>query len=216
MYTPPSFAEADLATLHAYVEAHPFATLVTATDGEPFATHLPLVLDRSRGPFGALLGHLARANPHARQLLTGRAHRGLAIFSGPDAYVTPGWYPTKAEHGRVVPTWNYVAVHAAGVVTPHDDPEFLRPHLEALTARHERDRGGSWRVTDAPEEFLAQQMRAIVGIEIAIERLDGKWKMSQNRSDADIRGVIDGLSASPSPSDHVVAGLVAARRPTNR
>ncbi len=217
MYIPATYREDDLPTLHAYLDAHPLAALVTAVDGPAslFATHLPLLLDRSLGPVGTLRGHLARANPHARQLATG-AVPALMLFSGPDAYITPNWYPLKAEHGRVVPTWNYVAVHAFGTAVLHDDPEFLLPHLEALTARHEAARSTGWKVTDAPADFIAQQARAIVGLEIRIDRLEGKWKMSQNRSAADIDGVIAGLGASGSPADRVVANIVADRRPDDR
>lgn len=214
MYIPSSFAEEDVSTLHAFVEAHPLATLVTAVGGAPglFATHLPLLLDPSTGPFGRLVGHIARANPHARQLAAA-SNESLVIFTGPDAYITPAWYATKADTGRVVPTWNYVAVHAYGQVTLNADPGFLRPHLEMLTRQHEPSRGGTWEVSDAPEEYIAQQLRAIVGVEITIERLEGKWKMSQNRSDADIDGVVRGLSASTAPRDRSVADLVAGRRP---
>jgi transcriptional regulator len=217
MYMPSSFAENDVATLHAFVEAHPLASLVTAVGGAEglFATHLPVLLDRAAGPYGRLFGHIARANPHARQLAAGGTE-ALVIFTGPDAYITPNWYATKAETGRVVPTWNYVAVHAYGRVTLHSDPEFLRPHLEALTRRHEPSRAGNWEVSDAPDEYIAQQLRAIIGVEITIERLEGKWKMSQNRSDADIDGVVNGLSASTTAEDHVVASLVAERRSSNK
>lgn len=217
MYLPQSFAEDDLSTLHAFVEAHSLATLVTAVGGPQglFATHLPLLLDRTTTPFGRLFGHIARANPHARQLADG-ANETLVIFSGPDAYITPAWYATKGETGRVVPTWNYVAVHAYGRVTLHSEPEFLRPHLEALTKRHEPTRAGNWEVRDAPEDYIAAQLRAIVGVEIVIERLEGKWKMSQNRSGADIDGVVSGLSASTTPVDHIVASLVAERRPPTK
>src|SRR6476659_2296941 len=163
MYIPASFREDDLPTLHAFLDAHPLAALITAVEGPGslFATHLPLLLDRSGGPLGTLRGHLARANPHARQLATG-AVPALLLFSGPDAYITPNWYPLKAEHGRVVPTWNYVAVHAFGTVVLRDDPAFLRAHLEALTARHEATRSMAWKVSDAPEDFIAQQARAII------------------------------------------------------
>lgn len=214
MYIPSSFAEEDVPTLHAFVEAHPLAALVTAIGGAEglFATHLPLLLDRTVGSLGRLVGHIARANPHARQLANG-ANEALVIFTGPDAYITPSWYATKSETGRVVPTWNYVAVHAYGKVTLCGEPEFLRPHLEALTKRHEQSRAGTWEVSDAPDTYIAQQMRAIVGVEITIERLEGKWKMSQNRSADDVDGVERGLSSSAVPRDHVVANIVAERRP---
>jgi transcriptional regulator len=214
MYIPASFREDDLPTLHAFLDAHPLAALVTAVESPAnlYATHLPLVLERSVGPLGTLRGHLARANPHAKQLATGAAP-AIVLFSGPDAYITPNWYPLKAEDGRVVPTWNYVAIHAFGTAVLREDPEYLRSHLETLVARHEAARSMGWKVSDAPEDFIAQQMRAIVGLEIRIDRLEGKWKMSQNRSAADIDGVIAGLAASGSPADRVVANIVAERRP---
>jgi transcriptional regulator len=213
MYIPASYAERDLPTLIAFLERHPFAALVTASESTGLlATHLPLVLDRDAAAPGTLLGHLARANPHYRQIASG-ATEAMVIFTGPNAYITPEWYPAKQEHGRVVPTWNYVAVHAYGTVCLRDDPAFLRQHLEALTSRHEADRAKPWQVSDAPEEFIAQQMKAIVGFELKIARLEGKWKMSQNRSGADIDGVIRGLGASEAQADRAVAALVAERRP---
>jgi transcriptional regulator len=211
MYIPASNAERSPAVLHDYIEAHPFATLVTASTEGLFATHLPLVLDRSRGAHGTLEGHVARANPHHR--IADVAVEALAIFTGPDAYVTPAWYATKREHGRVVPTWNYVAVHAHATLRFHHDPAWLRRHLEALTARHETGRAEPWAITDAPAEYVERLVGGIVGVELAITRLEGKWKMSQNRPDADIDGVITGLSASPSAADRAVAEIVAERRP---
>lgn len=212
MYTPRSFAESDLPTLFDYLDAHPLGILVSTTASQLAATHLPLLLDRSTGPFGTLFGHLARANPQARTT-SPVGIDGLVIFTGPDAYVTPEWYATKRETGRVVPTWNYVAVHAYGTLRFHDDAAFLRDHLDRLTHRHEDGRANPWRVTDAPSDFIAQQMKAIVGLSVQIERLEGKWKMSQNRGDADIAGVIDGLNASGVAREQEVASLVAARRP---
>jgi transcriptional regulator len=213
VYTPPSFAEHDLPTLHAFIDAHPLAALVTGstTDGL-FATHLPLVLDRAAGPMGTLIGHFARANPHSRCIADGPV-AALVIFTGPDAYITPEWYRTKEDTGRVVPTWNYVAVHAYGTLRVHDDPRFLREHLETLTRRHEAERARPWHVSDAPEDYVAQQMKAIVGVELPIDRLEGKWKMSQNRPDADIAGVIRGLGASNAAGDQAVAAIVSERRP---
>ena len=216
MYVPSSFAEHDLPTLFAFLEAHPLAALVTGSDATGlFATHLPLVVDRTAGSLGTLIGHFARANPHCARIAGGPTE-ALVIFTGPDAYITPQWYRTKEETGRVVPTWNYVAVHAYGAVRLRDDPRFLRQHLEALVSRHEADRVRPWGVSDAPEEFIAQQMKAIVGIELTIERLEGKWKMSQNRSTADIDGVIHGLESSNAVGDHTVAAIVAERRPKTR
>ena len=211
MYIPPSNAESSPEVMLGFIEAHPFGALVTAGAEGLFATHLPFVLDRARG---VLQGHVARANPHHREGYAGT--EALVIFTGPDAYITPAWYAAKAEHGRVVPTWNYVAVHVHGPVRFIDDPSFLRPHLEALTRQHEAGREHPWSVSDAPAEFIAGLERAIVGVEVTISRLEGKWKMSQNRSSADIDGVVRGLSASPSPADLAVAGIVEARRPAGK
>jgi transcriptional regulator len=213
MYVPGSFAERDLPTLFAFIEAHPLATLVTSAGPEGlFATHLPLVLDRTIGPMGTLFGHVARANPHSRSI-PDDASEALVIFTGPDAYITPVWYATTQQTGRVVPTWNYIAVHVYAALRRRDDPEFLRPHLEALTRKHESNQPRPWHVSDAPADFIDQQMKAIVGVELRIDRLEGKWKMSQNRSSADIDGVVEGLGASPEPRDQVVASIVQQRRP---
>lgn len=213
MYVPNSFAERDLPTLFAFMKAHPFATLVTHSPADGMlATHLPLLLDPAAGPFGTVAGHIARANGHAR-LARDRPTEALVIFTGPDAYITPSWYSTKQETGRVVPTWNYVAVHGYGALTLRDDPDFMRAHLETLTRRHEQDRGSSWQVGDAPAEYLARQLQAIAGVEIRLERLEGKWKMNQNRPVADIDGVVQGLGQSPLPADQAVAAIMQARRP---
>ena len=211
MYIPPSNAEHRPEVLLDFIDAHPFGALVTAGAEGLFATHLPLVLDRARGPHGTLEGHVARANPHHRlDLGTGEA---LVILAGPDAYVTPSWYAAKAEHGRVVPTWNYVAVHVHGALRFVDDRAFLRRHLDALTARHEAGREAPWAVSDAPAEYVAGLERAIVGVELAITRIEGKWKMSQNRPAADLDGVVRGLATSADPRDREVAAIVAERRP---
>lgn len=215
MYLPNSFAERDLPTLFAFMEAHPLATLVTNSPAGLFATHLPLVLDRAAGPMGTLFGHVARANPHSRPA-TDVATEALVIFTGPDAYITPEWYRTKQETGRVVPTWNYIAVHAYAALRLHDDPAFLRPHLEALTRKHEGSRSTPWHVSDAPADYIEQQLKAIVGVELQIGRIEGKWKMSQNRVAADIDGVIRGLSESSAPQDQAVAAIVRERRPNKQ
>ncbi|MEO7457295.1 MAG: FMN-binding negative transcriptional regulator [Gemmatimonadaceae bacterium] len=210
MYNPSSFAERDLPTLHDFIQAHPLATLVTSSPPNGlFATHLPLILDRTAGPAGTLLGHVARANPHSRT----SAIDAMVIFTGADAYISPEWYATKRDSGRVVPTWNYLAVHAHGTLRLHDDPAFLRAHLEALTERHESPRATPWRVDDAPADYIAQQLKAIVGVELRIDRLEGKWKMSQNRQLADIDGVIQGLGSSSIHEEQAVAAIVRERRP---
>src|SRR5258708_31629254 len=170
-------AEHDTGVIHAFIEAHPFATLVTASEGL-FATHLPLVLLPSNGPFGTLEGHVARANPHHGRVAA--SVEALVIFTGAQAHITPTWYASKADGGRVVPTWNYIAVHAYGAVRFIDDANWLRTHLARLTKRHESDRGSEWRTDDPPADYVTQQLKAIVGVEIVISRLWGKWEVSQN------------------------------------
>ena len=211
MYIPRLYSEERPAELDAFIAAHPLGALVTADpSGSFFATHLPLIFEG-----GMLEGHVARANQHHRLAQSGA--EALVIFTGPNAYVTPSWYPEKAMHGRVVPTWNYVAVHAYGPVRFIDDPEWLLPHLNRLVDRNEAARlayagDTRWRVGDAPKEFIAQQMKAIVGVEIRVTRLEGKWKMSQNRTADAIEGVVEGLDASPREMDREVSAIVAARR----
>ena len=217
MYIPRSYAEERPEELAGFITAHPLGALVTAAaSGELFATHLPFVFDSASGEHGVLEGHLARANPH--HALARDGTEALVIFAGPDAYVTPNWYPGKATHGREVPTWNYVAVHAYGTLRFIDDPAWLLPHLHRLSDRSEADRlapAGEtpWQVDDAPPEFIAQQMKAIVGVEVRVTRLEGKWKMSQNRTPEAIDAVVAGLGASPRAMDREVSALVAARRP---
>ena len=210
MYVPPAFKDDDLDSIRSIIRDARLASLVTATAEGPIATPLPFFLEESEGEYGTLYGHLARANPQWKLPPVGEA---LAIFNGPEAYVTPSWYATKQETGKVVPTWNYIAVHAYAALRRRDDPEFLRPHLEALTRKHESSRPRPWHVSDAPADFIDQQMKAIVGVELRIDRLEGKWKMSQNRSSTDIDGVVEGLGASPAPRDQAVASIVQQRRP---
>ena len=207
MYIPQSFAERDQQVVYDFMEQHPLATLITSAKGL-YATHLPLLVDRERG---LLEGHIARANPHHRDMAPGS--EALVIFNGPDAYITPQWYASKKEHGRVVPTWNYASVHVYGTVTFVDDAEYLRGKLEALTTRHEAAREQPWHVSDAPAEYIERQLAAIVGVQVAIARVEGKWKMSQNRSAADIEGVVRGLTSEPSEVVRQVGAIVAARRP---
>lgn len=192
MYVPPAFREERLDELHAVIRRTGLATLVTAGPEGPVANHVPLVLDPGEGPYGTLYGHLARGNPQWRSF-DGTAP-ALAIFQGPEAYVSPSWYPGKAEHGQVVPTWNYVAVHATGPATAIEDGGRLRALLDRLTDRHEAGRAEPWAVSDAPEAFTAKLMAGIVGFALRIERLEGKWKLSQNRPAADRRGVVEGLA----------------------
>jgi transcriptional regulator len=211
MYIPPSFAERDVPVLHAFIEAHPLGALVTASSSGLFATHLPMVLDRTRGAHGTLQGHIARANPHHE--LAGESSEALVLFTGADSYVTPSLYPSKAKDGKVVPTWNYIAVHAHGTLRFVREPTALRRHLEQLTAQHESARPRPWSIADTPDGYVDKLLGAIVGVEIEITRLDGKWKMSQNRPADDIEGVIEGLGASEDPRQREVAEIVRERRP---
>jgi transcriptional regulator len=141
------------------------------------------------------------------------ARESLVIFTGPDAYITPTWYPGKAVHGREVPTWNYIAVHAYGTLHLHEDPQWLLAHVARLTDQSEAGRPDPWAVSDAPADYVARMLSAIVGVELEITRLEGRWKMSQNRAPEDIDGVVDGLSASERPMDREVAAIVEERRP---
>jgi transcriptional regulator len=176
-----------------------FAVLFTAGPAGPIATHLPLVWDGE----ATLLGHVARANPHWRDLAQGAP--AIAVFQGPQAYVSPALYASKREHGRVVPTWNYVAVHAEGTAFSEDDPAAKHRIVSLLTDTQEAPRADPWAVTDAPEPFVAAQLRGIVGIRIAVAALTGSWKLSANRSDADRAGVIDGLGAGDAMARDVAA-----------
>ncbi|HEU4723492.1 MAG TPA: FMN-binding negative transcriptional regulator [Gemmatimonadaceae bacterium] len=214
MYNPPSFAEHDVAVMHAFIDAHPLGALVTSSPTGLFATHLPLILDRSREGLGTLQGHIARANPHHERAADGCD--ALVLFTGADAYVTPSLYPSKTRHGKVVPTWNYVAVHAHGTLRFVTEPTALRRHLERLTARHEAGRARPWSIDDTPDGYVDKLLGAIVGVEVEITRLDGKWKMSQNRPDEDVDGVIEGLGGSPDAREREVAALVRDRRPATR
>ena len=193
MYLPTHFREDRLDVQHGLVRAHPLGTLITAGPGGLMANPLPFLVDADRGAHGTLRAHLARGNPQLRELAAGG--ECLVVFSGPHDYVSPSWYATKQASGKVVPTWNFVTVHAWGVPRLMDDAAWLRGLLGDLTDRHERGRPQPWAVDDAPADFIAAQMKAIVGLEIPIARIEGKWKVSQNRSQADRQGVADGLRA---------------------
>lgn len=201
-YLPGHFEERDPATLHALIDAHPLATWATVQDGALVVHHVPFRLDRTRGPFGTLMGHVARANPVWRA-----PQPSLLVFGGPQAYVSPGWYASKPVHGKVVPTWNYAVVHARGTPVVLEDAASVLRIVSALTDTHEAPQAHPWRVGDAPPEFIEQLLRAIVGIEIPVEQLVGKWKVSQNRSADDRAGVAAGLRARD-PADPMAA-LVA-------
>jgi transcriptional regulator len=190
MYIPEAFKEERVEVLHEAIRAAGLATLVSLTSDGLIASHIPLLLDPAPAPYGTLLGHLARPNPQAR----GAIGKALAIFLGPDSYVTPSWYATKRETGKVVPTWNYVAIHAYGPLEFIDDPVHTHEHITQLTEPYERDRPIPWAASDAPEDFIANLVRGIIGFRLTINRLEGKWKMGQNRPRADRVGVANGLA----------------------
>lgn len=194
MYVPEHFKPDD-ASVRELLLKHGAVDLITTTPAGLRATMLPMIYvepsgDGSGGTLGVLLGHFARKNDHWQQPVLGEA---LAIARGPDAYITPTWYATKQEHGRVVPTWNYITAHAYGDIVIHDDPAWVEQNVRQLADKHESGRQPEWEVGDAPPRYISGQLRAIVGVELRISRIDAKFKLSQNRSDADVDGVIDGL-----------------------
>lgn len=205
MYIPPAFKDDDIERIRATIRDARLANLVTSTADGLVATPLPLLLDEGEGPHGTIYGHVAKANPQWRLAPIGEA---LAIFMGPEAYVTPSWYVTKQETGKVVPTWNYIAVHAYGPVEFFQDPERLLDVVTRLTKRHETPRANPWAVGDAPADFIAAQLRGIVGLRIPVTRFEGKRKMSQNRPAGDRLGVAAGLAASEDLRDREVAALI--------
>ena len=206
MYTPRAFALDDLPELHQLIQHTRLAQLVTFGEQGLQASHLPLLLSPDEGPNGTLYGHLARANPQWKDLQDGR--EALLIFAGADAYVSPAFYPAKAEHGKVVPTWNYIAVHAYGKAEVFSEAERLLAVVSALTDRHEAGRAQPWKVSDAPSNYIDGMLKAIVGFALPIERLIGKRKLSQNRSPADIAGVREGLAASADVRDQTLARFI--------
>jgi transcriptional regulator len=205
MYQPDHFRVADLAQLHALMRARPFATLVSAGSLGLYASHLPTVL-KDDGPYGTVECHLARANPHCQDLDGGEA---LMIFAGAEGYITPNWYASKFQHGKVVPTWNYAAVHAYGRPAVMRDDGWLRRHVTELTAQQERSVAKPWAVSDAPDTYVAAMLRGIVGFRFAITRLEGKWKMSQNRETQDRHGVVAGLRTRAGSDDLEMAEYIA-------
>jgi transcriptional regulator len=213
MYVPKHFAEPRVDVLHQLMRAHPLATLVTLTADGLDANHVPLLLLPEPGPFGSLRGHVARANPVWRDLTRDAGgSEVLAIFHGPDAYITPSWYASKAETGKVVPTWNYAVAHAHGALRVVDDPAWIRAQMTALTAQGESAFAGPWRPDDAPADYIEKLIGAVVGIEIVIARLSGKWKVSQNQSAANREGVVRGLLASGESDALRMARLVEQPR----
>lgn len=201
MYQPPHHREDRLDVQHALIQSHPFGLLISSGTEGLLANAIPFLLQPSMGSLGTLECHIARANGQWRDI---DGQQVLVVFQGPQSYVSPSFYETKRETGKVVPTWNYAMVQVRGVARLRSDPEWLGKQIDALTSRHETGRTPSWAVSDAPRTYIECQLRGIVGIEIEIAAIEGKWKVSQNRPEADRRGVADGLSQSnPAMADLV-------------
>jgi transcriptional regulator len=209
MYIPQANKEDRLPVLHKLMEDQPFISLVTMGASGLFASHIPMVLERDGTALGLLKGHLSRANPQWREFSP--SVEALAIFSGPQHYITPNWYPEKTANGKVVPTWNYAVVHAYGHLKVIEDGEWLMAHLNTLTTIHEAGSPAPWKVTDAPADYIASLARGIVGLEMVIERIEGKWKVSQNRSEQDRSGVADGLAELNTTESLAMKALVEKR-----
>lgn len=209
MYTPSLFVEDRLEVLHSFIREHSFAIVVTCGPDGPEATHVPVVLHPDIGPKGTLRCHFARPNKHWQAIASSPGV--LVIFSGPHHYITPSWYPSKQEHGKVVPTWNYVTVHARGRAKIFEEQQQLIEHVRALTEHNERWFERQWSVEDAPKDYVEAMSKGIVGIEISIDSIEGKCKLSQNRPKADQAGVIAGLRELNTPESLQMAELVGGR-----
>lgn len=209
MYLPSHFAQTDREVLHRLMQEHSLSTLVTMTASGLDANHIPLLLTPGEGEYGVLRGHVARANPIWKEYQS--ATDVMAIFQGADAYISPSWYPSKHEHGKAVPTWNYAVVHASGPLRIIDDAVWLREQLTLLTSRHESALPQPWSIEDAPADYIDKMLSAVVGIEITITKLVGKWKVSQNQPASNRVGVIEGLHARGQADTDAMALLVAQK-----
>jgi transcriptional regulator len=208
MYQPQHFREERLAVQHALIREHSLGLLITSGPGGLQANHIPFLVDSGATERGTLRAHLARANPQLLELPA--VAECMVVFQGPQIYISPSLYPTKREHGKVVPTWNYVTVHAWGRPQVMDDAAWLRQQIDDLTTHNERTRADVWKVSDAPETYVAAQIKGIVGLEIPIARIEGKWKVSQNRPAVDQAGVVEGLRGQSDNAD-AMARQVAER-----
>jgi transcriptional regulator len=206
MYIPRHNEEKRVPVMHALMVAQPFGTLVTLGASGLFASHIPMVLEDDGSPFGVLKGHISRANAQWRDFVP--TIDALAIFAGPQHYISPVWYPETKEHGKEVPTWNYVVVHAYGPLKVIQDHHWLMMNVEKLTNVHEAGSPAPWKVSDAPPDFIKSQLNGIVGLELPIQRLEGKWKVSQNRTERERNGVIDGLAKLNTPESLAMKALV--------
>lgn len=205
MYLPKHFEETRVETLHELIRTHPLGALVALGPGGLDANHVPFEVDPGPAPFGTLRAHVARANPVWKEAAGAEV---LVLFQGPEIYISPSWYPTKQETARVVPTWNYAVVHAHGRLRAVEDRDWLRAFVTRLTDRHEEGRPDPWKVTDAPADYVEAMLGGIVGLEIPLTRLVGKWKVSQNRPASDQAGVVEGLSRASDPAAVAMARLV--------
>ena len=213
MYQPEDFRVDDVPQMQALMRARPFAALISSGSAGLYATHMPTVL-KDEGPFGLVECHVARANPHWKQFAEGG--EVLMIFQGSQRYVTPNWYPSKARNGKVVPTWNYAVVHAYGRPEVMNDKVWLRRHVGELTAQQEAHESTPWSLADAPETYIGAMLRGIVGIRLPVTRLEGKWKMSQNREPEDRAGVVQGFAARAEGDDLELAEMVRRASPPTR
>ena len=206
LYIPPAFRETDIAILHGEIRRIGFCSITTVGPDGPLISHLPVILDSSIGPLGQLRCHVARANTQWRD--SDFSKSALAVFMGPDSYISPSWYPSKKEHGKAVPTWNYVSICARGRIEIIGDREALLAHVSELSALREAAFAEPWHVSDAPADYIEKQLHAIVGFRFTIEALEGKMKLSQNRSDADRASVAAALSASPDPQAREIGAMM--------
>jgi len=209
VYSPQPFAEPRLDVLHDLIRSHPLGTFVVIQDGELCANHMPFLIDPGGGELGTLRAHVARSNPVWREL--GGTAGALAIFQGPQSYITPSWYPSKHADGKAVPTWNYAVAHAYGAPRAIEDRAWLLEHVTQLTRVQEAHQALPWRVSDAPQAYLEHMIGQIVGLEMPIAKLQGKWKVSQNRNRADRLGVAAGLEAQATDRSRAMAALVMER-----
>lgn len=210
MYIPSAYRHEEEALLQEIIEKHSFATMIITQDNHPNVVHLPLLFDSLTR---TLKGHIARANPISRLDLS-QPYECLVIFQGPDAYVSPSWYATKVETGKVVPTWNYIAVHVHGTLRLVQEAEWVLQNVSMLSDKHEAEHHLSWKVDDAPPAYISSMLRAIVGVEVTITSVDGKFKLSQNKSAADVEGVISGLRSSGSSSEAEIANWMVRMNPS--
>lgn len=206
MYTPKYHALTDINAMQSHIDQHALGAWVCSAENQLVANHIPFVLDRQHGAQGRLLGHVSRANPVWRALTQGAS--SVVMFMGPNAYITPSWYPNKQTHGKVVPTWNYATVHAHGVARAIEEPDWILDVLNRLTDAQESGRSNLWRVSDAPADYVQKKLRAIVGIEIEITHLEGRLKVSQDEEQEDRLGTVEGLMQDTCPSKQALACMV--------